>query len=69
MTNNTISRLYKYLVKVFGFKGDTLVEKGRLSLTFEGDKVDVGPLAVGEEALTVRAIAALPVQWTNELDD
>lgn len=69
MANNIISRLFKYLVKVFGFKGGIFVKDGRVWLTFEGGKLDVGPLAIGEEALAARAVSELPVQWTNELDD
>lgn len=69
MTNNIISRLFRYLVKVLGFKGDIRVKDGRVWLTFEGGKLDVGPLAIGEEALAARAVSELPIQWTDELDD
>ena len=69
MKKNTINHLFKYLVKVLGFKGDIRVQNGRVYLTFEGGAVDVGPLAIGEEALAARAVSELPVQWTNELDD
>lgn len=69
MKNNMINHLFKYLVKVFGFKGNVLVKEGRLWLTFGDNVLDVGPLAIGEEALAARAAAELPVHWTDELDD
>lgn len=69
MQNKMISRLYRYLVKVLGFKGDIRVTNGRVWLTFEGGKLDVGPLAIGEESLAARAVSELPIQWTDELDD
>ena len=69
MANNMIGRLSQYLKQVLEFKGNILVKEGRLWLTFGDNVLDVGPLAIGEEALAVRAAAELPIQWTNELDD